>query len=189
MLAVNGRIEISQYIEIGHIIYYIIWIYLIYVLLSSTSKRGVLRSFEGKALTHEEILFYSEISVTRTWCIQQLRPCFLIVSCLNIHQSSINQPEFRSIQDRQLDHPIISREVFPSHGGFLDVAVYNATGLSQTKGVRRRFIFCGVETSEMEVVSCCFKAATTRKHLKTEVWKNTMNENLNPTGPWTHLPH
>ena len=30
--------------------------HLIYVLLSSTSKRGVLRSFEGKALTHEEFL-------------------------------------------------------------------------------------------------------------------------------------
>jgi len=28
-------------------------------------------------------------------------------------------------------------EVFPGHGGFLDAAVYDATGLSQTKGVRK----------------------------------------------------
>ncbi|CAK9002426.1 Ribosome assembly protein 1 (EF-2 like GTPase) (Elongation factor-like 1), partial [Durusdinium trenchii] len=40
-------------------------------------------------------------------------------------------------------------EVFPSHGGFLDVAVYNATGLSQTKGVRKlslRLVWPGILT-------------------------------------------
>ena len=29
-------------------------------------------------------------------------------------------------------------EVFPGHDGFLDAAVYDATGMSQTKGVRTR---------------------------------------------------
>ena len=42
-------------------------------------------------------------------------------------------------------------------------------------------------SGDVEVVSCCFKAATI--NLKTEVWKNTMNENLNPTGTWTYLPN
>lgn len=38
-------------------------------------------------------------------------------------------------------------EVFPNHGGFLDVAVYDATGLSQTRGVRKtslRLVWPGI---------------------------------------------
>ncbi|CAE8647886.1 unnamed protein product, partial [Polarella glacialis] len=38
-------------------------------------------------------------------------------------------------------------EVFPSHGGFLDAAVYDASGLSQTKGVRKtslRLVWPGI---------------------------------------------
>mmetsp|Transcript_42889 Transcript_42889/g.124013 ORF Transcript_42889/g.124013 Transcript_42889/m.124013 type:complete len:564 (+) Transcript_42889:95-1786(+) len=38
-------------------------------------------------------------------------------------------------------------EVFPNHNGFLDAAIYDATGLSQTKGVRKtslRFVWPGI---------------------------------------------
>jgi len=38
-------------------------------------------------------------------------------------------------------------EVFPNHGGFLDAAVYDATGMSQTRGIRKtslRFVWPGV---------------------------------------------
>ena len=53
------------------------------------------------------------------------------------------------LQDSALTRLIgtVVGEVFPSHGGFLDVAVYNATGLSQTKGVRKtslRLVWPGI---------------------------------------------
>mmetsp|Transcript_81378 Transcript_81378/g.143637 ORF Transcript_81378/g.143637 Transcript_81378/m.143637 type:complete len:552 (-) Transcript_81378:84-1739(-) len=46
-------------------------------------------------------------------------------------------------------------EVFPSHGGFLDAAIYNASGLSQTKGVRKaslRLVWPGVFVSADRVM-------------------------------------
>lgn len=86
----------------------------------------------------------SEISVTRTWCIQKLRPwfpdCFPVSTTRN-NESIKNQSINLNFVASKIGSWIIlssGREVFPSHGGFLDVAVYNATGLSQTKGVRRR---------------------------------------------------
>ena len=107
---------------------------------------------------------FSEISVMRTCCIQKVWTIFPISTRQEI--ASINhQHGFQSIQDRQMDH-LHLREVFPSHGGFLDVAVYNATGLSQTKGVRRRNVWCrNVRNGSY------FMLFQSSNNKKTEVWQ------------------
>lgn len=124
---------------------------------------------------------FSDISAMRIWCIQNLRPCFLSKHKKQ-HQSIINM-DFRaskigswitSISARFFQAMVVSW-MLPST---MPPACRKPKGSGDD--------MCVVDTSEMEVISCCFKAATT-KH--TEVWKNTINENLHPTGTWTYLPH
>ena len=106
----------------------------------------------GEALDelNRHVGFMHSIGVPMTLA-ERRTPCFRFFQDLEAWGSREAAPVAASLFDpdsalTKLIGTVVG-EVFPSHGGFLDVAVYNATGLSQTKGVRKtslRLVWPGI---------------------------------------------
>lgn len=111
-------------------------------------------SIEGAEALEElnrHVGFMHSLGVPMTLAERRTTPCFRFFQDLEAWGSREAAPLAASLfsPDSALTRLIgaVVGEVFPSHGGFLDVAVYNATGLSQTKGVRKtslRLVWPGI---------------------------------------------